>query len=619
MEISQAVALFLHEIFLKFFIFFSEFQAILHYVLYKTDSINRKEVFMQQQKRVKLATCMKWKSLLFCLVLFGITGCQQPTKPLVREIKTDKSVQKPAKPSNGNSGNSGNSQSNEQEEFTYKGLDIPKTLARSPQRLREMIFQGRQISETEPQLNAQGIVVKYIEKEVEHDISAAFDDTLMLDPAQNSIYPGSVLRGDSLDKESYQEITEGNKRKATISFDLQGVKDKEGKDGKAGITSDAIFPNLASYRDLRNRILSQSITYHASAHSSYEEMEITNEKSLEAQLKIGVGFGAAGIKSKIAAGFKFKNGDQKERRLIKFVETFYTVDVNQEAAPLMINIPRAAVGDRMPVYVSSVSYGRIAYLTIESDQEKSELKANLDTVFKVTTANHAEADIDLAIKKLEKGTTITINIIGGGSEAVTDLRQFQKYIVKEGFSAKNPGQIIKYQLRFLDDNAVAYIKYSEKYKTVERIEVPTKGYKVTATVENIHYTGHKTIDVTGSIGMQPFDKDKLRQAIFNYSNTKPLPKLTCTYMKKVQPQAQTNNIIVLSESSVVQLSFNIKGYVNGVQQVFVSNEQGNNSMLLTPKASELKKSSLQYFTLYHKDNPNETLVFDIRFKVEKES
>ena len=171
MEISQAVALFLHEIFLKFFIFFSEFQAILHYVLYKTDSINRKEVFMQQQKRVKLATCMKWKSLLFCLVLFGITGCQQPTKPLVREIKTDKSVQKPAKPSNGNSGNSGNSQSNEQEEFTYKGLDIPKTLARSPQRLREMIFQGRQISETEPQLNAQGMVVKYIEKEVEHDIS----------------------------------------------------------------------------------------------------------------------------------------------------------------------------------------------------------------------------------------------------------------------------------------------------------------------------------------------------------------------------------------------------------------------------------------------------------------
>lgn len=590
---------------------------------------------MQQQKRAKPATRMKWGALLLCLVVFGMMGCQQPTKPLLKEIKTEKpntssNPAKPDKTGNGNGenangsqngGNSGKGQNNEQEEIDYKGFKIPATLARSPQRLRELIFQGQQLSETEPQLNAQGMVVKYIEKEVEYDVSAAFDDMLLLDPSQNSIYPGSVLHGDSLDKDSYQEIIDGNKRKAVISFDLQGVKDKEGKDGKAGITSGEIIPNLASYRELRNKILSQSITYHASANLSYEDMEITNEKSLEAQLKIGVGFGAAGIKSKIAAGFKFKDGKQKERRLIKFVETFYTVDVNQEAAPLMVNIPREKVGDTMPVYVSSVSYGRIAYLTIESEQEKSELKANLDTVFKVTTANHAEADIDLAIKKLEKGTTINIHIIGGGSEAVTDLKQFQKYIVKEGFSAKNPGQIIKYQLRFLDDNATAYIKYAEKYKTVERIEIPTKGYKVTATVQNIKGVGFGSADITGTIDMQPRDKDKLQKPIFNYSNTEPLSKLTVKRNDNAKPQPQPGSIIVPNESSAVQLSFKIKGTINGEEHVFVSNIQGDNPKLLTPanNAPPLSKSSLQQFTLYRKGNPAEKLVFDVRFKVEKES
>lgn len=587
---------------------------------------------MQQQKRAKPATRMKWGALLLCLVVFGMMGCQQPTKPLLKEIKTEKpntssNPAKPDKAGNGNGenangsqngGNSGKGQNNEQEEIDYKGFKIPATLARSPQRLRELIFQGQQLSETEPQLNAQGMVVKYIEKEVEYDVSAAFDDMLLLDPSQNSIYPGSVLHGDSLDKDSYQEIIDGNKRKAVISFDLQGVKDKEGKDGKAGITSGEIIPNLASYRELRNKILSQSITYHASANLSYEDMEITNEKSLEAQLKIGVGFGAAGIKSKIAAGFKFKDGKQKERRLIKFVETFYTVDVNQEAAPLMIKIPREKVGNTMPVYVSSVSYGRIAYLTIESEQEKSELKANLDTVFKVTTANHAEADIDLAIKKLEKGTTINIHIIGGGSEAVTDLKQFQKYIVKEGFSAKNPGQIIKYQLRFLDDNATAYIKYAEKYKTVERIEIPTKGYKVTATVQNIKGVGFGSADITGTIDMQPRDKDKLRQTVFN---TQPLPKLTVKRNGNAKPQPQPGSIIVPNESSAVQLSFKIKGTINGEEYVFVSNAQGDNPLLLTPanNAPPLSKSSLQQFTLYRKGNPAEKLVFDVWFKVEKES
>ena len=592
---------------------------------------------MQQQKRANSVTHVKCAAaLLLCLFLIAAIGCQQPTKALIRETKTEKTPPKPAKPekpSNGNNGNPndpqnggnpGNGQNNEQGKITYQGLDIPDTLARSPQRLREMIIQGRQLSETEPQFNNQGMVVKYVEKEVEYDISAAFDDTLLLDPSQNSIYPGSVLRGDSLDRDSYQEIIEGNKRKAVISFDLQGVKDKEGKDGKPGITSGEIFPDLASYRDLRNRILSQSITYHASANLSYEEIEITNEKSLETQLKLGIGFGAAGIKSKIAGGFKFKNGEQKERRLIKFVETFYTVDVNQNPAPLMVNIPREAIGDKMPVYVSSVSYGRIAYLTIESDQNKSELKANIDAVFKATTTNNAEADIDLAIKKLEKGTTIKINIIGGGSEAVTDLKQFQKYVVKEGFSAKNPGQIIKYQLRFLDDNAIAYIKYGEKYKTVERMEIPTKGYKITATVKNIKYIGHNSINIFGIIGMQPLNKDKLQKTLLNYSDTGLQQKLLVKLNETAKPQGQSNSIIVPSESSVAQLAFNIAGeiIINGntssAQLVFVSDNQGSNPMLLSPTALEIKTQHAKTFKLYRKGKPNETLLIDVWFEADKE-
>ena len=587
-------------------------------MLYKTDSINRKEVFMQQQKRVKPALCItRYAVLLVWLAAIGIAGCQQPAKPLIKEQNPEKSTTpaspKPAKPNTKSGGNTNNTQNNGQGESVYQGLDIPDSLARSPQRLRELITQGEQ-HETEPYFNDQGMVVKYVEKEVVHDISAAFDDTLLLDPSQNSIYPGSVLRGDSLDKESYQAITEGNKRKAIISFDLQGVK---GKDGKPGITSGEIIPNLATYRDLRNKILSQSITYHASANLSYEEIEIINEKSLETQLKLGIGFGAAGIKSKIAGGFKFKSGEQKERRLIKFVETFYTVDVNQEAAPLMINIPRQAVGNRMPVYVSSVSYGRIAYLTIESDQKKSELKANLEAVFKATATNNGNVDIDAAIKKLEHGTTVTINIIGGGSEAVTDLKQFQKYIVKEGFSSKNPGHIIKYQLRFLDDNAIAYTKYSERYKTVECMEIPA-GYKVTATVENMRYSGHTPINVIGIVGMQPLDKDKLRKTIFNYSDTD--PKLTLTYMKNTAPQPQPNSIIVLNESSVIQLAFNIKGEMNGAaQQVFVADNQGDTPILLSPTVATIMGSSLQTFTLYRKEYPADKLLFDVRFEVEKES
>ena len=137
---------------------------------------------MQQQKRANSVTHVKCAAaLLLCLFLIAAIGCQQPTKALIRETKTEKTPPKPAKPekpSNGNNGNPndpqnggnpGNGQNNEQGKITYQGLDIPDTLARSPQRLREMIIQGRQLSETEPQFNNQGMVVKYVEKEVEYD------------------------------------------------------------------------------------------------------------------------------------------------------------------------------------------------------------------------------------------------------------------------------------------------------------------------------------------------------------------------------------------------------------------------------------------------------------------
>ena len=595
---------------------------------------------MQKRIREKSVTRMRWyAALLLTITVWGMIGCQQPTKTPVKEVKQEKQenqgkVQKPSgetppKPDKNKNGKESadkptnkepekpqqESQQNQAGQITYQGLASPVTLSRSPQELRERIIAETQGKESEPMFNSKGQIVKYVEKEVEYDITAAFDDNLLLDPSQNSIYPGAVLAGASIDDGSYREITHGRKRKATISFGLQGVKDKEGKDGKAGITSGEIIPSLAAYRDLRNQILSQNITYHASAHSSYEEKEVKNEQSFDTQFKVGVGFAAAGIKSKIAAGFKFKKGDNKHRHLIKFVETFYTVDINQENVPLMIDIPREVVGDRMPVYVSSVSYGRIAYLTIESEKTWSELKPSLETVFKASTTNNAELDVSSAIKKLEEGTEISINIIGGSSEAVTNLTQFQKYIVKGGFSSGNPGQVIKYQLRFLDDNATAHIRYGGRYKTVERTEVPTKGYKVTATVKEIKCSGFYSADVTGSVGLQPADKEQLRQTIFNVGINAPVTVVTGT---GCTPQFQSNSIIVPSESAVPQLFFNIRGQITGQQYIFTTDKAGENPLIPVRTVSMLKTNKWQVMNLYRKDDPNKRLEFDIEFNVVEE-
>lgn len=117
--------------------------------------------------------------------------------------------------------------------------------------------------------------------------------------------------------------------------------------------------------------------------------------------------------------------------------------------------------------------------------------------------------------------------------------------------------------------------------------------------------------------MQPLDRDTLRQIIFNYDNTK--PKLTVKRNDNVKPQAQPNSIIVPDESSVIQLSFDIKGEIGGGQQVFVRYPQGDSPKLPIRTVNTFKKSPLQQFMLHREGYPTETLVFDVRFKVEKES
>lgn len=579
---------------------------------------------MQKHFWTQSTAQMKWyPALLLFTAVISIMGCQQPAEPSITETRNEKQANQSAeskndkdkgKPQKGEENKTtGSQQQHKPGVVTYQGLAIPLTLSRSPQELNKRIIKETQLNTADAGaiLNAQGQVVKYIEKEIEYDIAAAFKDNIILDPSHNSIYPGAVLVGSSIDNGSYREITNGSKREAQISFSLQGVKDKE-KGGKAGITSGSIIPSLAEYRKLHNEVLSQHISYHASAHSSYEEKEITDEESFNTQFKLGVGFAAAGIKSKIAAGFKFQKGEKRHRHLITFVETFYTVDVDQENVPLMLDIPRDVVGERMPVYVSSVSYGRIAYLTIESAKTWDELKPSVDVVLKKGTTNLVDADINAAIKNLNDRTDITINIIGGSNQAVTDLKEFHKYIVSGGFSSGNPGQIIKYQLRFLDDNAPAHIKYGGSYKTIERTEIPAEGYEISAAIDTIQCSGFQEADITGAISIQPKGRKDLRKVIFQYDGTSPQSKLPVIRGIKAKPRNADGRIIIPKDTSAIELIFDIQGEGAGRQKRrFITKNHIDNTVALISGFPNTKFKSV---TLEREGVSSETLLLDIIFK-----
>ncbi|MGP1576242.1 MAG: thiol-activated cytolysin family protein [Treponema sp.] len=554
---------------------------------------------MTAHNRKRHSVCISAFCLLYLACIMGAASCQQPVS------KPASAVHSKSSKKNSGDNNPLKEKKTKKDEALHRMI-LPNTLSKKPADVKEQRESEMLTKTTDPELNEDGLPVKYEEKEVSYTISAALGDNLLLDPEYTKIYPGAVLVGDSIDEGSYKEILQGKKRDALISFSLQGLK---GKNGEAGKTSGTIKPDLAAYRELHNEILSQKITSTASARSSYEEILIKSESSFDAHLKLGVGFGVGRIKNKIGGGFKFKKGDKKHRHLIRFTETFYTADVNEDTAPMMTDIPREVLGSTMPVYVSSVSYGRIAYLFIESDKSWQELKPYFNTAFKVKPFT-VDNKVELALAKLDEMTHTTIHIIGGSKKSVTTLGQFKDYIVNGGFSSNNPGQIIKYKLKFLSDNSLAHIKYKEKYQVTERTPITAKGISISARMKSI--TGTKNMKVFGTIALQRQNAQDNKQMLFDKSKAQAVSiQGNQILQNEIQP---AKTITDLTGKDEVALVFDIResGWFPS-ETFYVTNTDKQANEPIVYKVKDLMSGGSKKIVLYQKGNTKEKITVDILF------
>lgn len=326
-----------------------------------------------------------------------------------------------------------------------------------------------------------GIPVTYKVTTQKFKASAAFDTQVLLNPSADVIYPGSVLLGHTIDDGSFQEVTLGTKRPVAVSFDLTGVTDSE---KKPGTVSGTIVPTLDAYRNLRNTIFTQNIPKQTSIYS-YEMTEVNDQTEFELKLRAGASFSGGVYESTIRGGFDFNTSNTKHKLMIRFMQTFYTVDISQgNGTFLYSNFNLADFKGYRPVYVSSVAYGRLAYMTIESAQDTTSIKANLDVVFS-GAGNSGDVAVQAAANFLKANTKTNITVIGGNNIAL-DLDSFMTMLTQDSFSDINAGKIVAYKLRFVDDNSVANTIFNGEYtcRTVQMVQ--GRGIDVGMRVTNVN-------------------------------------------------------------------------------------------------------------------------------------
>ncbi|MDO4881027.1 MAG: thiol-activated cytolysin family protein [Capnocytophaga sp.] len=280
-----------------------------------------------------------------------------------------------------------------------------------------------------------------------------YENQLLFTENDEVFYPGALVKSKTVVEGSYSPIIVPRKA-LTISVSLTGDTPK----------TTVEKPSLSTMRAAISELLNKNFNA-PPANITYNSYEVHDEQ----HLKLALGASYTGAVNTVKGSTNFKYDKEKTRYIVKIEQVFYTVDVDlpEKASDLFSDDfdYKTQFGEEKPVYISSIKYGRVLLLGIESTLSKIDLEAKINASL---LSGKVSADAETAYNELKKSSTITGRIFGGNAklagETIGDFSAVRNFL-KEGstWSKENLGVPLSYRLRELGTNntfkTVIYSKY----------------------------------------------------------------------------------------------------------------------------------------------------------------
>lgn len=325
----------------------------------------------------------------------------------------------------------------------------------------------------------EGNIVNCVTKD--YTLESNFDDVAILRPVAGVIYPGALVVGNQDMLDGAPNPISIDRAPMTLTVDLPGmgsngvieIDDPNNATVQVGIDDALNWWNNNAYQD----------GYLNASNSSYQAA--TSYSST--QLSLDIGLNSAWATGSIASQMELESNSERRVASMVFKQVFYTVTMNtpQSINPAGVFGPNVSLEDVQTIineenpaaYVSSVNYGRIIMLRMETTNMNTDI--SLESVLQYTTGvNEGEIDINSTYEEVLEESSINIITIGGNAEvssSAVDAANMSEgpgalnYIItgeNAVYSATNPGVPIAYTIRYLNDNSIAKMGYTTDY-TVE--------------------------------------------------------------------------------------------------------------------------------------------------------
>jgi thiol-activated cytolysin len=349
-----------------------------------------------------------------------------------------------------------------------------------------------------------------------------YDKVVAYNTNSESLWPGAIIAGESVYTGEFRQQVFA-RQPLTVSVSLENL---------AGAKSAAVVsPSLSATREAITGILDASVSG-ATPANIYTEIE-----KVSSQKQLGIALGAdvswLGSVANIGASFHFDDSTVKSRYVVKYTQSYYTVDVDQPSRPSDFFAASVSLGklrdafadENPPLYVSSITYGRMVVFTVESEHAGVEVDAALR--FAYSGGVDVSGNTSVTYKDIIESSKITAFILGGsGGDAARNIDSYEGLMefIKSGgdYSRQSPGAPIAYKLAYLSDNAPARLSFTTEYqlKDCERVS-----QRVKATLKSIAVVRSSDGDTSGDT-LEVFGKVTLTGesavTLFELSRNEPL-------------------------------------------------------------------------------------------------
>ncbi|MFD2564219.1 thiol-activated cytolysin family protein [Aquimarina rubra] len=336
---------------------------------------------------------------------------------------------------------------------------------------------------------------KYVEESVENA------DQYILSPL-SSIWLGAAMNLDDLNRGVYSNNTE-DRRPITISNSF----------GYAGENYKTIQnPSKHKVHQATVSLKNQEIVQNPGTQMQFDLFEVNSSE----QLKLHFGAEAQIGSVNIAGASDFNFTTTNKNYMAVFKQVFYTESVSPIDKSKFFKDRSANDKD---IYVSSIAWGRLVLLTIESSSSEQEISAMLNATF----GERVSAEFQAEYEKTVSESNIQLYILGGGSQSagtlISDLSQLTSYISdnSEYHPLNNPGSPIIYQFTSAGSGALTSVLSSTSYPL--QVCVPYTGkYEVEIqNIEVVKKNKNKNLNVYGKVTVKAYTKMKNKTS-GSYSN-----------------------------------------------------------------------------------------------------